>query len=1114
MSLVFNGKYDGFATGAGGWGLKDVEISLVVPEDLSGQDPGKVYYIKQDDTLIMEVPTEPYHQVLAGGILGWAYDFNVLSGTDTIELSNNRFIIFSTIKLNEDEGYNNVDVYKNGMIMENSLTGDYIIEKDGDDYKLVFNYDVDENDRIILVVSSRPSMNNYVTKLALKDYLQNVDLDIIPTENDVYNIGSEANIFNSIRVHRVVGPNGDNLIIKGNVQLDGDLVVGGSEHTTTNTNITDESLVIHYSDPGVDGNASLDIRRFPRVEGDKEKTEVTLKADQSGNLDGTYWTVSSALDEETYAIWYRVTPDEARIEGTSNLTLGHDWINYEDSFDIIINSINYTIDLEQSHSDVSSLIGEINDKFSNLGISAIAIEGGASSFYIVTNDTGSSKSIQAVDSTALTKLGLPPTTTFYGVDGEYSYEEVNLDGSLLDDSVESGLLPGQTYDFSISIGSNTQNVSIHFIEQSRASVLGDEDLSLGYNWSASQQDFLISVNGGGVETVSLSEQSTDIATTVSLINSRFLNLGLTEIEAYNDGNFIGIRTLNNGSDQSIIIESGTNDALATLGLVSGSYSGTDDENTSYSNVITKLNEETANISWSIVSGNIRAQNESPDNNAIQIANGTTLDLFTSLNDIQTPNFINSTLGVVPQPAKIENTIDLSSDIDFANHNEQLIIDSTIYNLDQKTTSISEIVTYLNTLLPSNLEVYDSDSNIGIKTSGVGHNESINVGAGSANMTLGFTTGDYFGVGHIDISEIEPIDVGNNIMIEITRGDNANTIASLTYDELSLISSFNVSILGATLTIENVDIGTAVDVSDYGTDISINVTTQGSATFFPGDRDAKILWDDTDHIWKLKYGQEGENHSAIVTEDHNSAYAAQRLSNNPLLSLSGGLSGSININGQTDVTLNATVLDDSHDHATNISGSASKITTPRVINLIDDVQGSISFDGSTDVSIPTTTKAIDGVAVHADTIAPTGTTRINTEGYFYATRVYNAVYNDLAEFMYKAEDAEPGDVMIQTSNGLIKSQKHGDARVVGVYSDTYGYALGAEEEDKKIPIGISGTVFVKIDGKFKIGDMVIASKNGKARKANFLEKFFNRDALVGKILQDNTKESGRVKILII
>ena len=91
-----------------------------------------------------------------------------------------------------------------------------------------------------------------------------------------------------------------------------------------------------------------------------------------------------------------------------------------------------------------------------------------------------------------------------------------------------------------------------------------------------------------------------------------------------------------------------------------------------------------------------------------------------------------------------------------------------------------------------------------------------------------------------------------------------------------------------------------------------------------------------------------------------------------ITLGGDLSGSVSINGSANVTLTATVKDDSHNHTianidnlqTTLNGklgksanavSASKWATARTITLGGDCSGSVSFDGSANVTLTATVK---------------------------------------------------------------------------------------------------------------------------------------------------------------
>ena len=111
-----------------------------------------------------------------------------------------------------------------------------------------------------------------------------------------------------------------------------------------------------------------------------------------------------------------------------------------------------------------------------------------------------------------------------------------------------------------------------------ASHVGTADMFSGYTgWTASPEDFDITVNGVGPTNVVLDTDTTDVATTVAEVNNELSTAGVTGVEAFPSGNNVGIRTNSPGSSQNFVLAAGTNDALATLGWMANTYTGTDDD---------------------------------------------------------------------------------------------------------------------------------------------------------------------------------------------------------------------------------------------------------------------------------------------------------------------------------------------------------------------------------------------------------------------------------------------------------------------------------------------------------------------------------------------------------
>lgn len=153
--------------------------------------------------------------------------------------------------------------------------------------------------------------------------------------------------------------------------------------------------------------------------------------------------------------------------------------------------------------------------------------------------------------------------------------------------------------------------------------------------------------------------------------------------------------------------------------------------------------------------------------------------------------------------------------------------------------------------------------------------------------------------------------------------------------------------------------------------------------------------------------------------------------------------------------------------------------------------------------------------YSGTTDPTDTTRENFDGHFYATKIFNAVFGDLAEFMARGPDceAEPGMVLTQGEDGVRASNKRADKAVVGIYSDTFGFALGAEDKENKYPVGISGIVWVWVREPLEIGDSLVSCVDGFAALAK-KEELCRVDLIIGKVLKSKTNsEPERIRTLI-
>lgn len=153
--------------------------------------------------------------------------------------------------------------------------------------------------------------------------------------------------------------------------------------------------------------------------------------------------------------------------------------------------------------------------------------------------------------------------------------------------------------------------------------------------------------------------------------------------------------------------------------------------------------------------------------------------------------------------------------------------------------------------------------------------------------------------------------------------------------------------------------------------------------------------------------------------------------------------------------------------------------------------------------------------------------LTVSGTITGSKVYNAIWNDYAEYFERGEETEVGDIIALNMNGekenYIKAIS-GDI-VCGVHSDTYGHIVGGENPPENldisyedynnknyISVGMSGRVFCKVIGHIKKGDKIYASSIpgvGTTYQEGFLEQSF-----VGYACQSyDSNEIGKIKILL-
>jgi len=143
----------------------------------------------------------------------------------------------------------------------------------------------------------------------------------------------------------------------------------------------------------------------------------------------------------------------------------------------------------------------------------------------------------------------------------------------------------------------------------------------------------------------------------------------------------------------------------------------------------------------------------------------------------------------------------------------------------------------------------------------------------------------------------------------------------------------------------------------------------------------------------------------------------------------------------------------------------------------------------------------------------GTDYLNYDGYFRANRVYNAVWNDIAEYFLSDEIGQPGKIYIIKNDKAILSNKRASGAVIGICSDSAAMIMKEEYKDKGIIIGLTGTIKTWVRSKIKSGDELVSDIDGFAAKANIVDKLFKRSSIIGKALENNNGQEKRILVLI-
>jgi len=138
-------------------------------------------------------------------------------------------------------------------------------------------------------------------------------------------------------------------------------------------------------------------------------------------------------------------------------------------------------------------------------------------------------------------------------------------------------------------------------------------------------------------------------------------------------------------------------------------------------------------------------------------------------------------------------------------------------------------------------------------------------------------------------------------------------------------------------------------------------------------------------------------------------------------------------------------------------------------------------------------------------SPTGTAILGYNGYLYATRIYNAVYNDIADWQDLNDELMYGKCYIDTKKGARIATIRCQKGLMGIASDTYGQSCGIDTDKIQVPVSIAGWVLAYVDKEYEPGTPLTNDANGNLTEMRMDEKTMYPERLVATYKKPEDKE---------
>jgi hypothetical protein len=416
---------------------------------------------------------------------------------------------------------------------------------------------------------------------------------------------------------------------------------------------------------------------------------------------------------------------------------------------------------------------------------------------------------------------------------------------------------------------------------------------------------------------------------------------------------------------------------------------------------------------------------------------------------------------------------------------------------------------INTTIAANSVALGTDTTGNYVATITGANGIVVTGSGVENAAIALTLDKANTEFRNTIQDVAALMFSTGSGLNVTYNDTTNAITIDPNDPLitvtgSVIGSATMTNLGnVTITVaqanDSVTLGTHT-VGNYVANVTAGkaITVTGAnvetadITVAVDTGNADFVEDIQDIVGAMVGAGSIKNGISVVYDD-----ATAKLNFNvedPIITLTGGVTGSAQMIDLGSVTITTTVADNSHNHTiANITGLQAELDSK-----LGGAGGTVTGTINTQSIVPVTNGAYS-----------IGTSALKYTTVWAATfngTAVQAQYADLAE-RYHADAKYPIGTVVKLggSKEITATNTANDTQVIGVISENPAYLMndGAGDPNEWLPVAMTGRVRVKIVGPVTKGQRIVSSSEPGVAMAVNDSEITSFTTVIGRALRSDT-----------